>query len=126
MEKFATENNTHILKFFLHVSKEEQKNRFMERINNPLKNWKFNSGDVEERKHWEEYQSAYNEMLLHTSTDYAPWFVIPADKKWYMRRVVSEIITTKLESLNLKYPLVSEKQKEEIRMAAMALAEEGK
>lgn len=124
MEKFTVTNNTTILKFFLHVSKEEQKERFMARIDNPQKNWKFNAGDVEERAYWNDYQFAYNEMLLHTSTEYAPWYVIPADHKWFMRRVVSEIITEKMESLDLQYPRVGAEQMEEIRKAAIALENE--
>ena len=103
-EKHLTDNGTVILKFFLHVSKDEQKKRFLDRIEDPAKNWKFSSGDLKERALWDKYMEAYEEALNETSTDEAPWYVIPADKKWYTRLAVSQIIAEKLESLNLQYP----------------------
>lgn len=103
-EKHLSKNGTHILKFFLHVSKEEQKKRLLSRLDNPDKNWKFNSADLHARAQWNEYQQAYTEMLENTSKDYAPWYVIPADKKHFARVAVGNIILEKLQSLNLRYP----------------------
>lgn len=103
-EKHLTDNGVVILKFFLHVSKDEQKKRFLDRIEDPAKNWKFSSGDIKERALWDKYMQAYEEALNETSTDEAPWYVIPADKKWYTRLAVSQIIAEKLESLNLEFP----------------------
>jgi len=103
-EKHLTNNGVVILKFFLHVSKDEQKKRFLDRIEDPAKNWKFSSGDIKERALWDEYMKAYEEALNETSTDEAPWYVIPADKKWYTRLAVSQIIAEKLKSLDLQFP----------------------
>lgn len=103
-EKHVYENGTHILKFFLNLSKEEQKERFLDRLNEKDKNWKFSSGDLEERAYWDDYQDAYQEMLRNTSTDYAPWHIIPADKKWFSRMAIGEIIVNKLKSLDLHFP----------------------
>ncbi len=103
-EKHIAQNGTHILKFFLNLSKDEQKNRFMARLDNPDKNWKFSSSDMSERAYWDDYQKAYQEMLRHTTTDYAPWYVIPADDKWFSRMLIGEIIVEKLKSLDLKFP----------------------
>lgn len=109
-EKNLTENGMVILKLFLNVSKEEQKKRFLERIDNPEKNWKFSVSDTEERKHWDKYMIAYEEMMAATSTSYAPWFVIPADDKWYTRLLIGGIITRQFEKLKLSYPKVSKEQ----------------
>ena len=103
-EKHLYQNGTHILKFFLHVSKEEQKERLLARLDNPDKNWKFNSNDLRAREQWDEYQLAYQAMLENTSKEHAPWYVIPADKKYFARMAVGEIILEKLKSLNLRYP----------------------
>ena len=103
-EKHLCQNGTHILKFFLHVSKDEQKERLLARLDNPDKNWKFNSGDLLARKQWNEYQQAYTEMLEKTSKEHAPWYVIPADKKYFARVAVGNIILEKLQSLHLSYP----------------------
>jgi len=103
-EREISENGTIILKFFLNVSKEEQKQRFLDRLNQPEKNWKFSTGDLKERAFWDKYQLAYQDMLSNTSTDYAPWFVIPADHKWFSRMAIGEIIVDTLEKLDLKYP----------------------
>ncbi|RWU10687.1 polyphosphate kinase 2 family protein [Pedobacter chitinilyticus] len=103
-ERHLTNNGVVILKFFLHVSKDEQKKRFLDRIEDPAKNWKFSSGDIKERALWDDYMKAYEEALNETSTDEAPWYVIPADKKWYTRLAVSQIIAEKLESLDLQFP----------------------
>lgn len=120
-EQHLSENGTHILKFFLNVSKEEQKQRFLDRINEPEKNWKFAMGDVKERGHWDEYIKAYTEALSATSTKSAPWYVIPADKKWFTRLAVSEIIVKKLESMKLNYPTVTEQHKIELAEAKKML-----
>jgi PPK2 family polyphosphate:nucleotide phosphotransferase len=110
LEKHLLRNGTIIIKFFLNVSKEEQADRFLKRIDEPEKNWKFAYSDIEERKCWEEYQLAYESMLRETSTPNAPWYIIPADKKWYMRLAVAEVILQRLKELGLKYPVLSEKQ----------------
>ena len=104
-EKHLCQNGTHILKFFLHVSKDEQKKRLLSRLDNPDKNWKFNNADLEARAQWDEYQKAYAEMLENTSKEYAPWYVIPADKKFFARVAVGDIILEKMRSLNLRFPL---------------------
>lgn len=103
-EKHLCQNGTHIIKFFLHLSKDEQKERLLARLDNPNKNWKFNTDDLRAREQWDSYQQAYTEMLENTSTDHAPWFVIPADKKYFARVAVGDIILEKLQSLNLKFP----------------------
>ncbi|HMO80606.1 MAG TPA: polyphosphate kinase 2 family protein [Pyrinomonadaceae bacterium] len=110
-EQHLYENGTHILKFFLNVSREEQKKRFMSRIAEPEKNWKFSAADVRERGHWDDYMKAYEEAISATSTEAAPWFVIPADKKWFTRLAISEIIVKKLESMDLHYPVVTDEQR---------------
>jgi len=124
-EQHLNENGTHVLKFFLNVSKDEQKQRFLDRINEPEKNWKFAMGDVKERAHWDEYMKAYTEALSATSTNAAPWYVIPADKKWFTRLAVSEIIVKKLESMDLHYPVVTEQHKIELAEAKKLLEAEG-
>ncbi|MCY7283955.1 MAG: polyphosphate kinase 2 family protein, partial [Cyanobacteria bacterium CAN_BIN43] len=103
-EKYLDNNGIVVLKFFLNVSKEEQKKRFLERINIPEKNWKFSLADLEVRKFWDDYMYAYEDALSHTSTDHAPWHVIPADHKWFTRLAVADIVCTKLKELNLQYP----------------------
>lgn len=123
-EQHLTENGTHVLKFFLNVSKEEQKQRFLSRIDEPEKNWKFSMGDVKERGHWDDYMKAYTEALSATSTANAPWYVIPADKKWFTRLAVSEIIVKKLESMKLSYPTVTEQHKIELAEAKKMLEAE--
>ncbi len=123
-EKNLTDNGMVILKFFLHVSKKEQKKRFMERIDDSTKNWKFSVSDLKERGYWDEYQKAYEEALSATSTDTAPWFVIPADDKWYARLSIAAVIYRQFEKLNLSYPEVSEKQKAELQKAKAILLEE--
>lgn len=103
-ERYLTDNGTLILKFFLNVSKEEQKRRFLERINTPSKNWKYSANDVKERAHWDSYMEAYEEMIAATSTSHAPWYVVPADHKWFSRALISKVLVKTLQSLNLKYP----------------------
>jgi PPK2 family polyphosphate:nucleotide phosphotransferase len=123
-EKYLFKNGTLVLKFFLHVSKDEQKKRFLDRIDDPSKNWKFSSADVEERKFWNDYQKAYEEAISATSTNYAPWYIIPADKKWFARLLVSEIIIDKLKKLNLQYPQLSKDQIAELQKSKEALLAE--
>jgi len=109
-ERYLYENGILTVKFFLNVSKEEQKRRFLERIENPAKNWKFSSSDLKERGLWDEYQKVYEETIAGTAAKGAPWYIIPADKKWFARLVVSEVIVETLEKLNLEYPKLSEEQ----------------
>lgn len=123
-ETYLTNNGVHVLKFFLHVSKEEQKQRFLDRINEPEKNWKFSAQDAKERTFFDKYMKAYEEALSATSTKDAPWFVIPADKKWFTRVAVSEIIAQKLESLKMHYPQVTEAQLKELQQAKKILENE--
>lgn len=107
-EEHLTANGTVILKFFLNVSKEEQKERFLERIEDPTKNWKFSSGDIKERALWDKYMDAYEDAINATSTEELPWHIIPANKKWFARLAISEIIVDKLKSLDLKFPVLGE------------------
>lgn len=123
-EQHLHQNGTHILKFFLNVSKDEQKKRFLSRIEEPEKNWKFSAADIKERGHWDDYMKAYTEAIEATSTKESPWYIIPADKKWFTRLAVSEIIVKKLESMNLHYPNVSEKQLEQLEVAKVSLQNE--
>jgi PPK2 family polyphosphate:nucleotide phosphotransferase len=123
-EKTLVDNGTVILKFFLHVSKKEQKKRFLERINDPAKNWKFSSTDVQERGLWKEYRKAYEEMLEHTSNSMSPWFVIPADDKWFTRLAIANIIVQELSKLDLSYPKLSDQQKKSLEDAKKLLTGE--
>ncbi len=123
-EKYLVNNGIIILKFFLNVSKEEQKNRFLRRIELPEKNWKFSVNDAKERAFWDDYMKAYEDAFNHTSTSWAPWYIIPADNKWFTRLAVAEIITSKLEELDLKYPTVSEEHKQHLLQAKMMLEQE--
>ncbi|HRQ36575.1 MAG TPA: polyphosphate kinase 2 family protein [Chloroflexota bacterium] len=113
-EAMVAHTDTLILKFFLNVSKEEQRQRFLDRLNDPAKRWKFAVGDYHERQHWDEYQQAYQEMLQATSTEVAPWYVVPADNKWFMRACVADIITARIQELNLSLPVVSEEKMAEL------------
>ncbi len=103
-EKYLTDNGTRVVKFFLHLSKAEQKTRFMDRIERPDKNWKLSPSDVKERQLWDEYQHAYEDMITHTSTEHAPWYIVPADHKWFSRAAIAEILVSTLKSLKLEYP----------------------
>jgi PPK2 family polyphosphate:nucleotide phosphotransferase len=123
-EQHIAENGTIVLKFFLHVSKKEQKKRFIERIDNEAKNWKFSVGDLTERSYWKDYQNAYEDMLGKTSTINAPWFVVPADDKWFTRLSIAGIIYKEFEKLNLAYPKISNAQKEELQKAKNQLLNE--
>ncbi len=113
-EKYVTRNGTIVLKFFLHVSKKEQKRRLLSRIDEPEKNWKFALSDVEERSFWPQYMHAYEDVLNHTSTKHAVWHIIPADNKWFSRAAIADIIVKKLKSLKLNYPVVSEEHQKQL------------
>ncbi|HLM00169.1 MAG TPA: polyphosphate kinase 2 family protein [Pyrinomonadaceae bacterium] len=123
-EKHLVENGTHVLKFFLHLSKEEQKKQFFERIDTPEKNWKFVDSDLKERGFWDDYMRAYEAAIPATSTDYAPWYVLPADKKWFTRTAASAIIREKLEAMDLQYPTVSKEQIKRLQEARKILESE--
>lgn len=120
-EDYLAEQGVVILKFFLHLSKEEQKKRFIRRIEIPEKNWKFSEADVKERQYWDQYQAAYEQAINATSTKINPWYVIPADDKWYSRHLVSEIINERIEELNLSYPEVTEERRVELQNILKAL-----
>ncbi|HZI24959.1 MAG TPA: polyphosphate kinase 2 family protein, partial [Chryseolinea sp.] len=107
-EKNISQNGTIILKFFLHLSKDEQKKRLLERINDPEKNWKFSFGDLGERAHWSDYHQAYEDAISATSTSHAPWYIIPADDKWYTRLAIAGVIYKHFKALNIDYPVVSD------------------
>jgi PPK2 family polyphosphate:nucleotide phosphotransferase len=111
-EKHLTENGMTIIKIFLHSSKEEQKKQFMERVDDSSKNWKFNVADLKERQHWDEYMAAYEDLLSNTSTAYAPWYIVPADDRWFARISATAIIYNEFEKLKLDYPIVTEEQKQ--------------
>jgi PPK2 family polyphosphate:nucleotide phosphotransferase len=117
IEQYLVRNGIVILKFFLNVSKDEHKKRFLDRIDHPEKNWKFSFADIKERGYWDAYMKAYEEMLNATSTPWAPWHVIPADKKWFTRIAVADIVVSTLKSLNLQYPEVSDVHKRELQKA---------
>jgi PPK2 family polyphosphate:nucleotide phosphotransferase len=116
-ERYLSRNGTVIRKFFLHVSKEEQRERFLARLDQPEKNWKFAAGDVEERRHWDEYMKAYEKMIEATTSEQAPWFVIPADHKWFTRLAVADVIVETMQELDLHFPEVSEAQRQELQRA---------
>jgi PPK2 family polyphosphate:nucleotide phosphotransferase len=122
-ERHMSRNGTVILKFFLHLSNEEQRKRLLKRIDTPEKNWKLSVSDVHERKFWNNYQRAYEEMLEHTSTEWAPWYIVPADHKWFTRVAVASIIVTKLEALGLTYPHVNDEQRAHLAALGEQLAD---
>jgi len=123
-ESYLTRNGVVIRKFFLHVSREEQRRRFLSRLEEPDKNWKFSLADAKEREHWDDYMAAYEDMIRHTSTPDAPWYVVPADHKWFTRVVVSEAIVETLQSLNLAYPTVDASKRRELTEVRRALENE--
>ena len=120
-EHHLARNGTVVLKFFLHVSKKEQKKRFLERVDNPEKNWKFSANDAKERKFWDDYMDAYEDTIRHTATKHAPWYVVPADNKWFTRVVVAAAVISALDSLDLAYPEVGEAQLAELAAAKREL-----
>jgi PPK2 family polyphosphate:nucleotide phosphotransferase len=124
LEEHLTKNGTLILKFFLHVSKAEQRKRFLERIDDPKKHWKFSPSDLSERAFWKEYEGAYEEMLEATSTKQAPWYVIPADHKWVSRAAVSSIVVREIAALELRYPEVTDQKRQQIAQAKKQLESE--
>lgn len=124
LEQHLVRNGTIVLKFFLHVSEEKQKERLLKRIVDQKKNWKFSATDLSERSKWAEYMDAYEEMLNKTSTDWAPWYVIPADKKWVTHLSISGIIVSQIAKLNLKYPILSEVQRAILEKAKAELEKE--
>jgi PPK2 family polyphosphate:nucleotide phosphotransferase len=126
VERYLARNGTVILKFFLNVSKEEQRARFLDRLDQPAKNWKFSMGDITERALWTRYQAVYQEIVRHTSTAMAPWYVVPADHKWFARVVIGSTIVSALEKLDLKFPKVDKGSLEVFKEVRKALLEEGK
>jgi PPK2 family polyphosphate:nucleotide phosphotransferase len=120
-ERYLTRNGILVLKFFLHVSKEEQQKRFLERIDDASKNWKFSLNDVRERGHWDEYMDAYEQTIRHTASKYAPWYVVPADNKWFTRLVVAAAIVENLNALDLEYPKLDTEQLKALEEAKQAL-----
>ncbi|OBQ10981.1 polyphosphate kinase 2 family protein [Anabaena sp. AL09] len=123
-EKYLFNNGVIVLKFFLNVSKSVQKRRFLERIESPDKNWKLSVSDVRERAFWDDYMDAYEQVFNHTSTEFAPWYIVPADRKWFTRLVVADIICQKLQELNLQYPQMSEEYKQQLLAAKKTLEAE--
>jgi len=123
-ERHLARNGTVIRKFFLHLSKKEQKQRFMARLDEPEKNWKFSADDVHERAYWDDYQNAFEDMIRNTATKHAPWYVIPADNKWFTHLAVAAVIVETLEELNLAYPKVDAAKRKELAAARRLLAKE--
>jgi len=121
-ERYLSRNGTVIRKFFLNVSKKEQKRRFLARLEEPEKNWKFSTEDVREREHWDDYMQAYEDMIRNTATKHAPWYVVPADNKWFTRLVVAASIVETLDGLKLSYPEVDPQKRKELQAARKALA----
>jgi PPK2 family polyphosphate:nucleotide phosphotransferase len=120
-ERYLSHNGFVIRKFFLNVSRKEQKKRFLDRLQQPEKNWKFSAADLHEREHWDDYMDAYEEMIANTSTPHAPWFVIPADNKWFTRLAVAAAVVDTLEDLDLSYPAVNPQKQKELQAARRML-----
>jgi PPK2 family polyphosphate:nucleotide phosphotransferase len=125
-ERYLSRNGTVVLKFFLNVSKEEQRQRFLDRLDEPGKNWKFSMNDITERGYWHRYQAVYQDIVRHTSTAVAPWYVVPADHKWFARVVIGSTIVAALESLDLHFPHVEKEALKEFEAVRKALEHEGK
>jgi PPK2 family polyphosphate:nucleotide phosphotransferase len=123
-ERYLARNGVAVCKFFLHVSKDEQKRRFVERLENPAKNWKFSANDAKERKFWDQYMDAYEDTIRNTATKEAPWYVVPADNKWFTRVVVAAAVIDTLAKLDLEYPKVSDDKRKELAAAKTALTDE--
>jgi PPK2 family polyphosphate:nucleotide phosphotransferase len=126
MERYLTRNGIAIRKFFLYVSREEQKKRFLERLEDPHKNWKFSVADARERDFWDDYMDAYEQMIRHTSTKQAPWFVVPADNKWFTRLVVAAAVIDALEDMDLAFPKIGAQKRKELQAVREILEAEGK
>jgi PPK2 family polyphosphate:nucleotide phosphotransferase len=124
LERHLVRNGTRVLKFFLHVSKEEQKKRFLERLERPEKNWKFSAADLAERAFWNDYIEAYEDAISATSTEWAPWYIIPADHKWATRAIVADIITSTLAELDLTFPELNKEQRKLLAEARNKLENE--
>lgn len=125
-EKYLARNGTMVLKFFLNVSKDEQRKRFLERLEQPAKNWKFSLGDIAERALWDKYHAAYQDVLRHTAAKHAPWYVVPADHKWFARVVISSAIVSAMEKLELSFPEPEKGKADELKKARDALEKEGR
>ena len=125
-ERHLARNGTVILKFFLNVSRQEQRERFLDRLEQPAKNWKFNMGDIAERKLWAKYQAAYQDMIHHTATRHSPWHIVPADHKWFARVVIGSTIVAALDKLDLHFPKVDKADKSEFKQVRQALLDEDK
>ena len=123
-ERHLANSGTVVLKFFLHISKDEQARRFLDRIDEADKNWKFSFGDLEERKHWDDYMAACDDMIRSTARDHAPWHVVPANNKWYARMVISSVLTETLERLDPQYPTVTDEERQRMKAARDVLAHE--
>jgi len=123
-ERYLTRNGIAVVKFYLHLSKKEQKRRFMERLDTPDKNWKFSTFDVKERQSWDAYQESYEDMIRHTASEHAPWYVVPADNKWFTRLVVAQAVVDALKRMNLKYPKVSGDERAALAEARQQLENE--
>src|SRR5258706_4171304 len=123
-EEYLVQNGIAVLKFFLNISREEQKRRLLARIDTPDKNWKFSVRDPMERRYWDDYMECYEDAFNHTSTKHAPWYIIPADNKWFTRTAVADVIVEKLKSLKLKYPVVSKKERKHLLEAKALLEKE--
>jgi PPK2 family polyphosphate:nucleotide phosphotransferase len=123
-ENHLFHNGTIVLKFFLHISKKEQKERFLERLENPQKYWKFSAADIAERGSWDDYMKAYGEALGATSTEWAPWYIIPSDHKWVARAIVADILVSRIKSLNLRYPGLTPEQMQALAEAKKRLEKE--
>jgi PPK2 family polyphosphate:nucleotide phosphotransferase len=124
-ERYLVDNGIRIVKLFLNVSKEEQRQRFLARIDEPEKNWKFAAGDARERRYWDDYQRAFEDVLSKTSTEHAPWYVIPADRKWFMRIAAGAVILNALVEIDPKFPVVSDEAKADMATAKAELLAEG-
>ena len=125
-ERYLARNGTVVLKFFLNLSKDEQRERFLGRLDEPAKNWKFSMGDITERALWPRYMAVYQDIVRHTSTPLAPWYVVPADHKWFARVVIGSIIVAALEKLDLHFPKVDKEERSEFKQVRKALLQEGK
>lgn len=124
LERYMTRNGIAVVKFFLHLSKKEQKRRFMERLDTADKNWKFSAADVHERQYWDDYQTVYEDAIRHTATEHAPWYVVPADHKWFSRLVVAQAIVDALKGMELEYPKLTKEQKQALEAARRELGKE--
>ncbi|MCM3789668.1 polyphosphate--nucleotide phosphotransferase [Domibacillus indicus] len=113
-ERYMVENGFYVVKFFFHVSKEEQRKRLLERMKDPKKNWEFSFNDVREREHWDNYQEIFTDMLRHTSTEHAPWYVLPADDEWYSRYIITEVMIELLEGIDPQFPVISDEDRQEL------------